>query len=308
MNAFRVGAWLATTFLAVTACATAGAGSPPAVAEGCAASSGAQVLPLVELYTSEGCSSCPPADRWLGEQVARAPTAASYLAFHVDYWDDLGWPDRFASAAHSVRQRARVRAAGDNRVYTPQVMVGSDVNARWSDRAAWQSRLASHGKPAPIALAVSTQSAATWHVAVAPVGDRAFPDLARVWLAHYQDGQVTQVRSGENRGRRLRHDRVVTRLDGPWALGKASAPRAWHAARDPEAGGVVAFVQTADGEVLQSVTLDAGDCAHSWRAVGDAGSSRPGNAGAAASRSGSPMASASGDPVHLPAGAGTSGR
>src|SRR6476660_7347868 len=74
-----------------------------AAADRCAAASGSRVQPLVELYTSEGCSSCPPADRWLSAHAS--DTGASWLAFHVDYWDSLGWPDRFASAAWSRRQR-----------------------------------------------------------------------------------------------------------------------------------------------------------------------------------------------------------
>ncbi len=65
-------------------------------AELCSVRSGAQTMPLVELYTSEGCSSCPPADRWLSQRLASDGDATNWLAFHVDYWDDLGWPDRFA--------------------------------------------------------------------------------------------------------------------------------------------------------------------------------------------------------------------
>jgi len=75
---------------------------PTAIAQTCSARSGDLRTPLVELYTSEGCSSCPPADRWLSAR-ARA-SDANWLAFHVDYWDDIGWPDRFASPLFSQRQ------------------------------------------------------------------------------------------------------------------------------------------------------------------------------------------------------------
>ena len=62
----------------------------------CGVRSGGQIVPLIELYTSEGCSSCPPADRWLLRELQRDQHQANWLAFHFDYWDDLGWPDRFA--------------------------------------------------------------------------------------------------------------------------------------------------------------------------------------------------------------------
>src|SRR5512146_2362025 len=94
----------------------------PSAAPECSARSGAQSGALIELYTSEGCSSCPPADRWLGSLAATAdPARLSLLAFHVDYWDELGWPDRFAQAHFTARQRERVRAGGSTTIYTPQV-------------------------------------------------------------------------------------------------------------------------------------------------------------------------------------------
>ena len=103
---------------------------PPLRAPRCAAQSGARVPCVVELYTSEGCSSCPPADRWLSTLKGRPDVVA--LAFHVDYWDRLGWTDRFASAAYrSARRsccaaaaRAMLHAAGDGRRPRPATLVG----------------------------------------------------------------------------------------------------------------------------------------------------------------------------------------
>ena len=95
-----------------------------AVAE-CTVHSGPTTNVLVELYTSEGCDSCPPADRWL-QALGGGGTAAGRIipvAFHVDYWDYLGWKDRFASPRYSERQRALASAAKSTRVYTPQVVV-----------------------------------------------------------------------------------------------------------------------------------------------------------------------------------------
>src|SRR6476620_12021463 len=109
------------------------AGSLPATAAPlCTAQSGARTVPLVELYTSEGCSSCPPADRWFSGHMD--DTRANWLAFHVDYWDDIGWHDRFGDARFSQRQYARVHAVGERTVYTPQVMIGADIQAPWRSR------------------------------------------------------------------------------------------------------------------------------------------------------------------------------
>jgi len=100
----------------------------------CTALSGPGTAALVELYTSEGCNSCPPADRWLGSRFAARDIRAVPLAFHVDYWDRLGWVDRFASPAYTARQYASMRANRATFVYTPQVLV------QGRDFAAWQAR------------------------------------------------------------------------------------------------------------------------------------------------------------------------
>jgi len=83
---------------------------------------------VIELYTSEGCSSCPPADRWLAALASQPQLWARYvpLAFHVDYWDALGWPDRFASRRHTARQRAYARNGRLSQVYTPAFVVGGN--------------------------------------------------------------------------------------------------------------------------------------------------------------------------------------
>ena len=104
------------------------------------ATTGPSPVAVVELFTSEGCSSCPPADVLLSKlsaETAKSGSGVYYLAFHVDYWDRLGWPDRFASADYTARQRAYAAAAGTRQVYTPQAVVngagkgfvGSDATA-----------------------------------------------------------------------------------------------------------------------------------------------------------------------------------
>lgn len=237
-----------------------GAASKAVAADACIARSGPLTMPLVELYTSEGCSSCPPADRWLSRQVGQA--GANFLAFHVDYWDDIGWPDRFASAQYSQRQRARVGAAGQDAVYTPQVMVGSTVQASWRSSGAWRKYLEQARQPSAAALTLRLQPSETgWQVnlGAAPVG-RAASD-AKVWLARYVDAQTSAVRAGENRGVTLRHDRVVRQLSGPWPLpANGALSRQLELPTEAAAWGITAFVQDARGNVLQSLSLPARAC------------------------------------------------
>lgn len=235
-----------------------------AAKELCSVRSGSRTVPLVELYTSEGCSSCPPADRWLSQQIRRAGDAANWLAFHVDYWDDLGWPDRFASPAYSERQRRRLAAHGDATVYTPQVMVGRQIRAAWRNDSEFSRRLAEASPPAGVGLALSLQrdpdglalrigaSRADSH-APAPVTP------AMIWLAESVDGQVTDVRAGENGGVRLHHDRVVRRLWGPWPLPQRSFGLRIAVPQASAASDFTVFVQNAQGVTLQSLRLP-GDC------------------------------------------------
>ena len=232
--------------------------------DACIARSSPRTMPLVELYTSEGCSSCPPADRWLSEQVRSGQ--ANFLAFHVDYWDDIGWPDRFASAQYSQRQRARVEGVGQRTVYTPQVMVGSSVQASWRSAGAWRKLIEKARQPSAAALTLRLQPTATgWqaNIGAAPVGVQSATSLkgAQLLVARYVDAQVSDVRAGENRGVILRHDRVVQQLSGPWALPDSGAlSRQIDLPTESAPWGVTAFVQDARGNVLQSVNLPAGDC------------------------------------------------
>ena len=230
----------------------------------CVAQSGARVVPLVELYTSEGCSSCPPADRWLSARALSATREANFLAFHVDYWDAIGWRDRFGSPAYGRRQRQRVAGAeGGDTVYTPQVMVGSDVRVAWSEPNKFSNALQSAGGPAKASIALRLDPAPAGR-SRATVVERnvgvATPGI-RLWLAQYLDGQATRVRAGENRGVMLRHDRVVTGLWGPWSLEDAKNQTQQAVFVTPSSPwGLVAFVQDPRGKTLQSLELPASRC------------------------------------------------
>ena len=223
----------------------------------CSSASGRDTLPLVELYTSEGCDSCPPADRWLSTTFPADNATASVLAFHVDYWDRLGWKDRFASADYTARQHASMRANGGTFVYTPQVLVqGRDV-----DRAKRVAAVKAAGTQA--ARSTISLEADDGLVRVrASVPDKASRRNAAVWIAYTDSGLVSDVKAGENRGVQLRHDHVVRALLGPYpvdASGTVAATLALAAPREPgQSPQLVAFVQDRkNGEVLQTLSLPA---------------------------------------------------
>lgn len=231
-------------------------------ADTCSVLSGAQAVPLIELYTSEGCSSCPPADRWLSSKLRSGEFVANWLAFHVDYWDDLGWPDRFASHLYTERQRQRVNAAGQSTVYTPQVMIGSQVQTTWRAAPIVQRTLdAQRGvAQAGLALQLDRNTAHGRQLRLGAVRSGQGGSSPQLWLAQTVDGVKTRVRAGENDGVTLMHDRVVTKLWGPWSLGAAPLAKVIDVDLGQGAWGLTAFVQDADGEVLQSLRLAPVDC------------------------------------------------
>lgn len=206
---------------------------------------------VVELYTSEGCSSCPPADRWLSGLPDDGRTLA--LGFHVNYWDHLGWQDRLATPATTLRQRQWKAALRAPYVYTPQVIVNG------ADERAW-SRLDAARLPRPASAAVPG-------LRLQRQGDQvraevsAWPGVPR--LAGYWAVLAGQVRSevtrGENAGRTLVHDHVV-RSYLPVAPWPASQVRQHTLNLDEAAvapGTRVVFVVTAEDGLrpLQAVTL-----------------------------------------------------
>jgi hypothetical protein len=177
----------------------------------CQARSGAQVTPVVELYTSEGCNSCPPADKWLSRLKAESSTVA--LAFHVDYWDRLGWKDRFASPTYTQRQGQQQASNGARFSYTPQVVVDGADRKDWGALDAPPARAsASSSSAATVALTLTREGerfSATVQALVMPQKPGATPArLAAYWAVTEQD-HVTAVKAGENQGVTLRHDFVV---------------------------------------------------------------------------------------------------
>jgi hypothetical protein len=182
------------------ACLTLGAGSALATAPLCKAESAATLVPVIELYTSEGCSSCPPADRWLSSLKAAAANGRAVVqAFHVGYWDYIGWVDRFASPAHTTRQRQVASQNNLSGIYTPQlVRNGQD----WRD----YSRALSGGEPAKARIALQKNADDAFEALVSPA------EGVASWAAYWtvtEHGHSSKVKSGENAGETLQHDFVV---------------------------------------------------------------------------------------------------
>lgn len=175
--------------------------SPAVHAAACRAESGPQRVPVVELYTSEGCSSCPPADRWLSglkAQAAQGQVVAQ--AFHVGYWDYIGWTDRFAAPSHTARQRELAAARGARNIYTPQLVRDGQDWRQW-DRGLPQARV-----PAQASLTLVRTGPDVVEAEVRPHAG------AAAWSAYWtvtEHGHSSKVQAGENSGELLRHDFVV---------------------------------------------------------------------------------------------------
>jgi hypothetical protein len=199
---------------------------------------------VLELFTSQGCSSCPPADALLTE-LARQPDVLA-LDLHVDYWDRLGWRDPFSSAAFTQRQRRYASLLGQDEIYTPELVVGGTQGVVGSDRAAVAAAI----QAARIAPQVMLQLRRETGQLVVQAG--AGPGSATLWLAGFDPHRETQVGRGENGGRHLVEANVVRSLTtlADWLgtpLQLAVAPPAGEAA--------AVFLQRADGRIIGAAMM-----------------------------------------------------
>lgn len=219
-----------------------------AAAPACQAESSATLTPVIELYTSEGCSSCPPADRWLSTLKQSAASGKAVVqAFHVGYWDNLGWVDRFARPEHTARQRQVAAANRLSGIYTPQrVRNGRD----WpGDPVAGTS-----SEPARARISLRRGPEDAFEASVAP------GDAAARWSAYWtvtEHGHSSKVKAGENAGELLQHDFVVRQYvpagdyQGPARLLFRAVPgEAGH----PRQVNLVVF-DKASGKPLQALSL-----------------------------------------------------
>ena len=161
---------------------------------------------VIELYTSEGCSSCPPADKWLSSlKNDKTLEGAVIQSFHVSYWDDLGWVDRFAKPEFNLRQRQVAAWQRSRSVYTPQIVNnGSDAPLRSLSRLA--SKTEAPKSPVSFDVVVTSEAKNSFRAEVTPANTN------EAWAAYWtvtEDGHSSKVRAGENRGELLQHDFVV---------------------------------------------------------------------------------------------------
>jgi len=208
---------------------------------------------VVELFTSQGCSSCPPADAFLGELAKRPDVLA--LELHVDYWDYIGWKDPFGAREHVERQHGYGASLGQRYVYTPQMVIQGSFDSTGSDRAKVNRKIAQAAKLKR--LSVTLQRTAAGVRVVMPAAGRI--ENAVIWLVVFDSKHDTEVKRGENSGQKLSHYNVVrgmTRI-GTWTgqavdiMTKASDMAA--AGRDGCAV-IVQSVQT--GRILAAARVD----------------------------------------------------
>ena len=226
----------------------------------CTVRSGAMTNALVELYTSEGCSSCPPAEKWLS-RFARDPKAGIVpIAFHVNYWDYIGWKDIYADPRNTQRQQAFALVTGARSVYTPQVIVaGSDLRSWSSERAFAEAVMQAQARKAVATIEIRSLRAADGTIegrASVTLVEAAKSPLTLV-VAVTQDGVTSKPNAGENKGETLAQNFVVrdvaefrghSAIEGNFRF----APKAnWN----PERMSVVAYVQDSrSGRVLQALS------------------------------------------------------
>ncbi|MCX7645623.1 MAG: DUF1223 domain-containing protein [Rhodobacteraceae bacterium] len=171
-----------------------------------AAAAQADRLVVVELYTSQGCSACPPADELLTRLAARDDVLA--LALHVDYWDYIGWADSFASPAFTARQKAYARAAGSRTIYTPQIVVGGRDHLVGTREMELGELIEAHGDlPQEVALSVVRSGGSVVIRASAPAP---LPRPVLVQLVRYLPERTVEILRGENEGRTITYSNIVT--------------------------------------------------------------------------------------------------
>lgn len=249
------------------ACAAIGLAGVSAVRADCSVRSGPRTAALIELYTSEGCSSCPPADRQLTDLRAALDGDAEVvpLALHVDYWDYIGWKDPFAQARFAERQRWLVHLNQHRTSYTPHFFVSGLELFGWTTGLGAEVRRVNARAP-QADLQLQARATADGALAVQARASLREPVPGAVmYLALTESALVSQVVRGENRGATLKHDHVVRQWLGPYALTPGATllaqpqlalPTGWNRARL----GLVAFVQEPrSGRILQA--LSASGCA-----------------------------------------------
>jgi hypothetical protein len=231
-----------------------------ATAQTCSKHSPGYTVALLELYTSEGCSSCPPADRAISAlQNAAGADQVVPLGLHVDYWDDIGWKDKFAKAGFTRRQEWLTGLSGGRTIYTPEIFIGGREMREWQTMLPTAIRDINRRTPrADIHITLAAPGSGKLPVEI----EAKAPLQAMLYIALYEMGLSSQVAAGENRGVFLRHDYVVRDWLGPIGLESVSRDLvsvtrtlAIPPGANPKNLGVAAFVEAGDGEALQALAM-----------------------------------------------------
>ncbi len=241
----------------------------PALGIECTAKSGERRVALLELYTSEGCNSCPPLDEWVSKLPSKGFTSDRIvpLAFHVDYWNYLGWRDVFSQTNFTERQRQTAHINGSTFIYTPQLVLnGRNYRSGilWDGTSERIKEINQQKPRADISLTLSMPAAGQLHVSGEIMVRGALERRnAQAYLALYENNLSNDVKAGENNGRTLHHDFVVRELVGPISIDQQGNARlqqkfnlkpGWKL----QDSGVVVFVQNdRSGDVLQALALAA---------------------------------------------------
>ena len=185
----------------------------------CSVTSGSTITPVVELYTSEGCSSCPPADKWASTLKGVSTSGGAVVqAFHVGYWDYIGWIDRFAAPSYTNRQRDIAARNNLRSIYTPQAVLDGKDWPRWGGKP-------ENKEPAKATISLKQLATDQFEASVTPLA------LNASWSAYWtvtEHDHNSKVSSGENKGEFLKHDFVVRQLvqAGQYKAGGTAADQA----------------------------------------------------------------------------------
>jgi hypothetical protein len=230
----------------------------------CSATSAKHAVALLELYTSEGCSSCPPADAWLSRLPPHGLSAEQVvlLALHVDYWNYIGWEDPFSQHQFTQRQRRMGTMNHLATIYTPQFLLNGRDLRHWYQTSYVSDKIAHINAMPPAAQIklklVYADSNRLRIGADVRIVNAAASSRAELFLAVYENRLSRQVTAGENAGRTLHHNFVARKLLGPFPAAQSQVTHEVALASDwkREDLGVAAFVQDRrNGEVLQALAM-----------------------------------------------------
>ena len=168
---------------------------------------GAEPRAVIELFTSQGCSSCPAADKLLGE-LARDPNVIA-LSLPIDYWDYLGWKDTLADPRFTARQRAYSKMRGDRDVYTPQVVINGKVHVIGSDRAGIENAIGETTSQGGVMTVPVSLSIARGQITIALAASSAVTGHSEIWISSVAKAVPIAIGRGENRGREITYHNVV---------------------------------------------------------------------------------------------------